>query len=87
MVAQPKEEPDIAEHSDTNMRALTMVASLEKLGVLFEIGAVPGKARTTTRRTLQTGEVHIRRVDTTAQSLKPVKDPDQPQPVSDRVLG
>ncbi len=65
----------VAEHADTNMRALLMVVGLADLRVLFEIGPVPGKAKDYYIGLFTEQEMRLSMVDTTAQTLRPQKVP------------
>jgi len=64
-----------AEFADTNMRALTMVAALDDLSALFEIGPVPGKAKDYYLGRVADGSLLVSIVKTDSQELTPQKYP------------
>ena len=66
-----------ARHADTAMRTTTMVAGLHTLGVLFEIGPVPGKAKDYYLARFTEEDLRVSTVMTETQELKPQKVPVQ----------
>ena len=64
-----------ARYSDTAMRSLTMIAGLDDLSILFEIGPLPGKAKDYYLGLVTDKEMLISKVMTEAQELQPQKFP------------
>ena len=65
----------VAEHADTNMRALTMVVALSDLTLRFEIGPTPGRAKDYYLALVTDSELLLSQVETVSQTMIPRKMP------------